>query len=66
MVRSCDALFDDPHKAGDVLPRLDKESREFADVYRLCNEGAHGVEVGARIDFIRAAERLARWLQQRP
>ena len=60
------ALFDDPHKAGDVLPRLDKESREFADVYRLCNEGAHGVEVGARIDFIRTAERLARWLQQRP
>jgi recombinational DNA repair ATPase RecF len=60
------ALFDDPQKAGDVLPRLHKESRDFADVYRLCNEGAHGVEVGARIDFIRQAEKLARWLQDRP
>jgi recombinational DNA repair ATPase RecF len=60
------ALFDDPQKAGDVLPRLNKESRDFADVYRMCNEGAHGVEVGARIDFIRQAEKLARWLQARP
>lgn len=34
-----------------------------ADVYRMCNEGAHGVEVGARDGFIRQAERLARWLQ---
>ena len=59
------ALFDDPQKAGEVLPRLDKESRDFATVYRLCNEGAHGVEVGARIDFIRHAEKLARWLQAR-
>jgi DNA repair exonuclease SbcCD ATPase subunit len=60
------ALFDDPQKVGDVLPRLNKEAREFADVYRMCNEGAHGVEVGARMDFIRQAERLARWLQARP
>jgi ABC-type lipoprotein export system ATPase subunit len=60
------ALFDDPQKAGDVLPRLDKESRDYADVYRMCNEGAHGVEVGGRIDFVRTAEKLARWLQQRP
>ena len=60
------ALFDDAQKAGEVLARLNKESRDFADVYRLCNEGAHGVEVGARIDFIRQAEKLARWLQHRP
>lgn len=60
------ALFDDPGKAGDVMPRLDKQSKAFADVYRMCNEGAHGVEVGARIDFIRQAEKLARWLQARP
>ena len=60
------ALFDDPQKAGEVMPRLNKESRDFADVYRMCNEGAHGVEVGARIDFIRHAEKLARWLQARP
>ena len=48
------------------MPRLNKESRDFADVYRMCNEGAHGVEVGVRIDFIRQAEKLARWLQARP
>jgi recombinational DNA repair ATPase RecF len=59
------ALFDDVQRAGDVLPRLDKESRDYADVYRMCNEGAHGMEVGARIGFIRQAERLARWLQAR-
>jgi len=57
------ALFDDPQRAGEVLPRLDKESRDYADVYRMCNEGAHGVEVGARVGLIRQAERLARWLQ---
>jgi hypothetical protein len=60
------ALFDDSQKAADVLPRLNKESRDFADVYRMCNEGAHGVEVGARLDFIRQAEKLAKWLQARP
>jgi len=57
------ALFDDPQRAAEVLPRLDKESRDYADVYRMCNEGVHGVEVGARVGFIRQAERLARWLQ---
>lgn len=57
------ALFDDPQRAGDVMPRLNKESRDFADVYRMCNEGAHGVEVGARVEFVRHSERLAQWLQ---
>jgi hypothetical protein len=32
----------------------------------ICNEGAHGVEVGFRIDFIRQAEKLARWVQAQP
>jgi hypothetical protein len=57
------ALFDDPGKAGDVMPRLDKQSKAFGDVYRMCNEGAHGVEVGARTGFIQQVEHLARWLQ---
>jgi recombinational DNA repair ATPase RecF len=57
------ALFDDPNKAGDVMPRLDRQEKAFADVYRMCNEGAHGVEVGARVGFIREVEKLARWLQ---
>ena len=57
------ALFDNAEKAGEVMARLNKESREYADVYRMCNEGAHGVEIGARVDFVRRAEKLARWLQ---
>lgn len=57
------ALFDDPQKGGDVMPRLHKESRDLADVLRQCNEGAHGMEVGVRTGFIREAEKLARWLQ---
>ena len=57
------ALFDEPDRAGDVLPRLDKQSKAFGDAYRMCNEGAHGVEVGARVGFIRQVEQLARWLQ---
>jgi DNA repair exonuclease SbcCD ATPase subunit len=57
------ALFDDPQKGGEVMPRLHKESRDLADVLRQCNEGAHGMEVGVRTGFIREAEKLARWLQ---
>ena len=57
------ALFDEPGRTGDVMPRLDKQSKAFADAYRMCNEGAHGVEVGARVGFIRQVEQLARWLQ---
>jgi hypothetical protein len=57
------ALFDDKDRAGEVMPRLNRESKDFADVYRMCNEGAHGVEVGLRVDFVRHAERLAKWLQ---
>ena len=57
------ALFDDPGRADAVMPRLDRQEKAFADVYRMCNEGAHGVEVGARVGFIQQVERLARWLQ---
>jgi hypothetical protein len=57
-------LFDDAGRTAEVFPRLNKEGRELADVYRICNEGAHGlVELGTRVSFIRQAERLAHWLQ---
>jgi len=45
------------------MPRLNRESRDLADVFRVLNEGAHGVEVGVRLELVRRAERLARWFQ---
>jgi predicted ATPase len=57
------ALFDDPQRVGDVMPRLNRESREAADLLRILNEGAHGIEIGERVGVVRHAERLARWLQ---
>jgi hypothetical protein len=32
------------------------------DVFRACNAGAHGHVDGASVDFVRAAEKLSRWL----
>jgi len=57
------ALFDDPQRTGEVMPRLNRESREAADLIRILNEGAHGVEIGERVGIVRHAERLAGWLQ---
>jgi hypothetical protein len=60
------ALFDDAQKAGDVLPRLDKESREAADAFRMVNEGAHQELPGDLIQLVRHAEHLAQWMRTRP
>jgi hypothetical protein len=58
------ALFDDAGRAGDVLPRLNKESKESADVFRVLNEGAHGaMESGYRVEIVRRSEKLAQWFQ---
>jgi recombinational DNA repair ATPase RecF len=58
------ALFDEPGQEAKVLPRLHKQKREFADVFRQCNEGAHQLQAGVMLDLVRGTERLARWLQQ--
>ena len=58
------ALFDEAGQEGKVLPRLDKQKREFADVFRQCNEGVHQLQAGVMVDLVRGAERLAGWLQQ--
>jgi AAA domain, putative AbiEii toxin, Type IV TA system len=60
------ALFDDPKKEGEIYARLNKEHREWADVYRWSNEGSHEEQSGPLVDRIRDAEKLARWLQARP
>ena len=57
------ALFDSADRGGDVLPRLNKESREAADVFKLLNSAVHEGLPGPAIDVVRSAERLAGWLR---
>ncbi len=58
------ALHDDSDKGGEVLSRLNKANPQFADVFRACNEGAHGEERLPMVDLARGAERLAGWLRK--
>jgi predicted ATPase len=60
------ALFDDAARAGDVLPRLDRESRAGADTFRAVNEGSHETFRGDLLGIVRSAEKLARWMQTLP
>ncbi len=60
------ALFDDAERAGDVLPHLNKQGKEIADVFRMVNEGAHQELPGHPVDLVRGAERLAQWMRTRP
>lgn len=56
-------LFGDPGRSGDVLTRLHKEKKEYADVLRAANEGAHGASSEMEpVEMVNAAERLALWL----
>jgi len=58
------ALFDDIGRAADVMTRVNKEGgRAAGDTFKACNEGAHGKFEGDLVGFIRAAEKLARWMQ---
>jgi hypothetical protein len=57
------ALFDDAERAGDVLPRLDRESKAAADTFRAVNEGSHEAFRGDLLGIVRSAEKLARWMQ---
>jgi hypothetical protein len=58
------ALFDDDKRTSDVLPRLNKERKDYADVYRLVNEGSHVELPGPPIDLVHSAKNLAAWLQK--
>jgi recombinational DNA repair ATPase RecF/uncharacterized Zn finger protein (UPF0148 family) len=57
------ALFDDEKRGSEVMPRLNKERKDFADVYRMVNEGTHVELPGPPIDLVRSTEKLAGWLQ---
>ncbi|MCM2254242.1 MAG: AAA family ATPase [Vicinamibacteria bacterium] len=56
------ALFDDAEKAGEVLPHLNRASRDFADVFKWCNSGAHEEVGGDLMDRIGSSQKLAKWL----
>ena len=60
------ALFDDMGRAAEVMSRINKEGgRQAGDAFKACNDGAHGDFDGvARIDLVRATEKLAGWLQR--
>jgi len=56
-------LFSDAGRSGDVLARLNKERKEYADVLRAANEGAHGAASEMEpMEMVNAAEKLALWL----
>jgi ABC-type lipoprotein export system ATPase subunit len=57
------ALLDDEKRAGEVLPRLDRESKAAADTFRAVNEGSHEALGGDILAVVRGAEKLARWMQ---
>ena len=57
------ALFDDKDRAGEVLPRLNKENKASADTFRAVNEGAHEAMNGDVLAVVRNSEKLATWVQ---
>lgn len=56
-------LFDNEGQSAEVLPRLNKEKKEFADAFRAVNEGAHGGGVEDAEGLVKAAQRLAEWVR---
>jgi recombinational DNA repair ATPase RecF len=60
------AIFDDAERAADVLSRINKDvGREAGDAFKACNEGAHAVFDGDKVNLVHESEKLARWLQRR-
>jgi recombinational DNA repair ATPase RecF len=56
-------LFADAAQSGQVLTRLNKEKKEFGDVLRAANEGAHGGSIDMEpMELVNATERLALWV----
>jgi recombinational DNA repair ATPase RecF len=56
-------LFSDAGRSGDVLARLNKERKDYADVLRAANEGAHGAASEMEpMEMVNAAEKLALWV----
>lgn len=61
------ALFDDAARTGEVLARINRSDRGWADAVRWANSGAHGAaDAAANLPpMVGATERLASWLSKR-
>jgi recombinational DNA repair ATPase RecF len=59
------ALFDDPTRGADVLPRLNREfGAPAGDVFIACNKGAHEGYQGDLEQLVRRAEKFTEQLQR--
>ena len=61
------ALFDDSARTGEVLARINRADRAWADAVTWANRGTHGAE-DAFVDVpsvVGSTERLTRWLGNR-
>lgn len=57
------ALFDDVQRTDDVLKRLNKERKDFADVFQQCQQGAHEDKGVDTLAFVKGVENLTKWLR---
>jgi ATPase subunit of ABC transporter with duplicated ATPase domains len=57
------AVFDDPQRGSDLLPRLHQHGSWAASALQACKEGAHGGFSGDLLGLITDTKQLARWVQ---
>src|SRR5262245_13691797 len=58
------ALFDDPARTKDVLPRVEREAgAPFAQALKQCEEAAPEVKPAAALELVRQSSKLAAWLR---
>lgn len=57
------AIFDDVQRTDDVLSRLNKEKRDYADAFKLCQTGAHESIGADPLTLVRDVEKLTTWLR---
>ena len=63
--RAALAMFGDPAKGGDVLPRLDSWRHSAADTYKALNKGAHDAHSGSLRTLISDARALIELIQEK-
>jgi len=57
------ALFDDKDRGSDVLSRLNKERRDYADAFKTCQSGSHEVIDFDTAALVKGTENLTKWLR---
>ncbi|GAA1256250.1 ATP-binding protein [Pseudonocardia aurantiaca] len=58
------AVFDDPDRGGDLLPRLNRVGRWAGDTLQACKEGAHRTYNGDLAALVSNTRALAKWVLQ--